>query len=141
MNLLLLTNCAFICFSTMTPEQPASDTDAALREYLASRSKPWKHEHLLMIFLDFVMNCVHEDRRINGVLILSILLYTIFSKKTSFFGPPPIFTKRSEYWWWSGCMTGTVMQPRLKLRNNYAVSLPAAHRQSPNKFAYCSNSS
>ncbi len=68
----------------MTPEQPASDTDAALREYLASRSKPWKHEHLLMIFLDFVMNCVHEDRRINGVLILSILLYTIFLKNEFF---------------------------------------------------------
>ena len=25
-------------------------------------------------------------------MILSILLYTIFSKKSSFFGPPPIFT-------------------------------------------------
>ena len=57
-----------------------------------------------------------------------------FLKKNEFFGSPPIFTKRSEYWWWSGCMTGTVMQPRLKLRNNYAVSLPVLHRQSPNKF-------
>ncbi len=35
----------------------------------------------------------------NLVLILSILLYTIFSKKNEFFGSPPIFTKRSEYWW------------------------------------------